>query len=240
MVVGSISGQNANLTTNSNVQDSINVSIPYNDLETDDELFVEIEWNGTGNVVIENNSKFIISQTVIPNSLVPTNNLWISSSGTTTSIIQSTLSSSANLIYTTASALVTYFGNPYVFGKDISGSGFDPIALPWSIEYGDEFRFEGWENRVFQVGKVDIISSSLIPGSPILAVELNQPIPSSSLNLNQFLIRRYIDDASQTIIKGFKPANSTGPYIIKPEYVVPELNKSIDEFILDLTQKGLI
>jgi hypothetical protein len=241
VVVGSISGQGGNLTTVNSVNSGSFVSIPYNDLVVDDELFVEMQWNGIGNVVIENNSKFVISQTVIPNSAVPSAGLWISSSGTTTSIIQSSLSSSANLIYTTSSTLVTNFGNPYVFGKDISGSGFDPIALPWSIEYGDEFRFEGWENRVFQVGKVDIISSSLIPGSPVLAVELNQPIPpSGSLNLNQFLIRRYIDDASQTIIKGFKPLNSTGPYIIKPEYVVPELNKSIDEFILDLTQKGLL
>jgi len=123
------------------------------------------------------------------------------------------------------------YGNPNVKAVDIAGSGFNSIQLPWSIEYGDEFRVEGWENRVFQVGKVDIISSSLIPGSPVLAVELNQPIPpSGSLNLNQFLIRRYIDDASQTIIKGFKPLNSTGPYIIKPEYVVPELHKWLEVY----------
>jgi len=41
-------------------------------------------------------------------------------------------------------------------------------------------------------------------------------------------------------MEGFKPINSSGPYIVKPEYVVPELDKSIDEFILILTEKGLI
>jgi len=241
VVVGYISGYGSGTNIVNNTQNSINVSIPYNDLIANDELFIEIEWNGVGNVVIENNSKFVINQTVIPNSAIPTNGLWISSSGTITSIIQSSLSSSANIIYTTSSNLVTYFGNQYVFQKDISGSGFNPIALPWSIEYGDEFRFEGWENRVFQVGKVDIVNNSSIPGSPVLAVELNQPIPpSGSLNLDQFLIRRYVDDASQIIMEGFKPINSQGPYIIKPEYVVPELNKNLDEFIIELTQKNLI
>jgi hypothetical protein len=41
-------------------------------------------------------------------------------------------------------------------------------------------------------------------------------------------------------MEGFKPTNANGPYIVRPEYVVPELNKSVDQFILDLTQKGLI
>ena len=58
--------------------------------------------------------------------------------------------------------------------------------------------------------------------------------------MDHFLIRRYVDDATTAIIEGFKPSNSTGPYIVKPEFVVPELNKSVDQFILDLTQKGLI
>jgi hypothetical protein len=28
---------------------------------------------------------------------------------------------------------------------DISGSGFNPISLPWNLKIGDEFRFEGNE-----------------------------------------------------------------------------------------------
>jgi hypothetical protein len=172
---------------------------------------------------------------------MPTNGLWLSSSGNITSEINSSGFSGTNIIYTPSSSLVTYYDNPYVFQKDISGSGFNPIALPWSIEYADEFRFEGWENRVFQVAKAEVINNPNIPGSPILAVELDQPIPiSGSMNLNQFLIRRYVNDATQILMEGFKPINSQGPYIIRPEYVVSELNKNIDEFILELTQKGLI
>ena len=139
------------------------------------------------------------------------------------------------------------YGNPNVRAVDITGSGFNTIQLPWSIEYGDEFRFEGREDFTYQVGKVfkpsDSGSGRLFQTGSI-EVHFNNPLPvsasSSTFNLDHFLIRRYVDDATTAIIEGFKPTNSNGPYIIKPEFVVPELDKSIDEFILDLTQKGLI
>jgi hypothetical protein len=39
----------------------------------------------------------------------------------------------------------------------------------------------------------------------------------TSFNLDHFLIRRYVPDASQIIIEGFKPTDAVGPYIIKPD-----------------------
>ena len=241
LVIGFISGQGANLNIVDTNAATISTSIPFNNLQVNDEYLIEAEWNGVGSVSMEAASSFRINQTVAPNSSIPTNGLWISSSGTITSELNISGFSGSNIIYTTASALVTYYDNSYIFQKDISSSGFNPIALPWSIKYGDEFRFEGWENRVFQVAKADIINNPNIPGSPVLAVELNQPVPSSSImNINKFLIRRYVNDASQIIMEGYRPINSQGPYLIRPEYVVPELDKSIGDIILDLTQKGLI
>ena len=67
-----------------------------------------------------------------------------------------------------------------------------------------------------------------------------QASSTSIFNLDHFLIRRYTDDTSQILMEGFKPTDSSGPYIVRPEFVAPELNKSVDQFILDLTQKGLI
>ena len=139
------------------------------------------------------------------------------------------------------------YGNPNVKAVNIAGSGFNSIQLPWSIEYGDEFRFEGNEDFVYQVAKVfgpsDSGSGRLFQTGSI-EVHFNAPLPisasASNFNLDHFLIRRYVDDATTAIIEGFAPAGSTGPYIIKPEFVVPELDKDIDSFILDLTQKGLL
>jgi hypothetical protein len=129
---------------------------------------------------------------------------------------------------------------------DITGSGFNPISLPWSIEYGDEFRFEGREDFTYQVGKIYGTAesgSNRITETGSIEVQFNRDLPvsasSSAFNLDHFLIRRYVDDASQILIEGFRPSD-IGPYIITPEYITPSLDKDIDSFITDLTQKGLL
>jgi hypothetical protein len=219
---------------------TLSITVPFSSLQLNDEFAIEVTATDP-NVYVESTSRFVINQTPTPNSGISIARLWISASGASTSIINSEGFTGRNIIYTTASALVTYYNNPTVFQEDIVGSGFNPIVLPWSIQYGDEFRFEGNENRVFTVSKAAIVNNGGIAGSPILAVELDKPIPTSgSVNFDKFLIRRYVDDPSQVLIEGFKPNNSTGPYILRPEYVTPELDRGIDDFILILKEKGLI
>jgi hypothetical protein len=152
-----------------------------------------------------------------------------------------------NIITSSQVTLTNLYGDPNVKAVDIAGSGFNNIQLPWSIKYGDEFRFEGREDFVYQVAKIFSpanSSSGRLTQTGSIEVHFNTSLPisasSSIFNLDHFLIRRYVDDATTAIIEGFKPTNSVGPYIIKPEFVVPELDKDIDSFILDLTQKGLI
>ena len=102
-------------------------------------------------------------------------------------------------------------------------------------------KFEGKENEVYQVNKAMAISSSGAPSGSVLAIEFNGPLPiSGSIDFNNFLIRRFVTDPSQTVISGFKPPNSTGPYIVKPEFVVPELDISIDKIITNLTLQGIL
>jgi hypothetical protein len=134
------------------------------------------------------------------------------------------------------------YNNGFIM-DNITGSGFNPIVLEWNIKYGDEFKFEGNENNVFAVKRVyDVNDTDPERVSPIGSVEVqfNSILPSQSINLDHFLIRRYVDEASQILIEGFKPLNSSGPYIVKPEYVTPELDRDIDSFILLLKEKNLI
>ena len=125
---------------------------------------------------------------------------------------------------------------------NITGSGFNSIVLPWSIKYGDEFRFEGNENNTFVVKKVYDVTETdneRVSQTGSIEIQFGGLLPSASIDLDHFLIRRYVDDAAQILIEGFRPSD-TGPYIITPEYVTPSLNKNIDTFITDLTQKGLL
>jgi hypothetical protein len=168
-------------------------------------------------------------------------NTLVSSSGTNT--IWGYPDNTKSYAITCSNTNLNQFYNNGFTMIDITGSGFNPITLPWSIEYGDEFRFEGNEISTFMVKKaynVGETDSNRVSPTGSVEVQFNASISTSSINLDHFVIRRYIDDASLILMEGYRPINSSGPYIVRPEYVVPELNKSVDEFILDLTQKGLI
>jgi hypothetical protein len=157
---------------------------------------------------------------------IPTTGLFLSGSTATTF-------GGGNYIYSQEYILFSSFLNPGYAQLDISGSGFEPIVLPLSVKYGDEIRFMGDENKTYM-----ITSSSLAPGYTTI-FHLNSPV-DPTIDLDQFVIRRYIPDPNSIIFEGFRPDNSSGPYIVRPEYVVPELDKNLDQFILDLTQKGLL
>jgi hypothetical protein len=127
--------------------------------------------------------------------------------------------------------------------NNITGSGFNSIVLEWNIKYGDEFKFEGNENNVFVVKRVYDVNdfdTERVSQTGSIEIQFNSSLPSASINLDHFAIRRYVDDASQILIEGFKPTNSSGPYIVRPEYIIPELDRNVDDFILILKEKGLI
>jgi len=189
---------------------------------------------------------FNISQDPLPSpsQIIPvgTSSIW---NYPTSSTYNQVSSSQAGIIYIpeVTSSLNSYYNLPGIRQQNISGSGFENITLDWSIKVGDEFRFEGKENRTYIVKKVFTPtnqSPERISNTGSVEVHLNSALPSSSINLDHFLIRRYIDDAATIIFEGLKPGNSQGPYIIRPEFVVPALNKDLDSFIVDLTQKGLL
>jgi hypothetical protein len=180
-------------------------------------------------------------------SQYPAFTLPVTSSGTNSIWNWPDSSSYPYVITSSQTTLVNLYGDPNVKMVDISGSGFNSVESPWSIKYGDEFKFEGREDFVYQVGKIfgpAESGSGRIFQTGSIEVHFNANLPTSALpsifNLDHFAIRRYADDASQVIMEGFRPTDSSGPYIVRPEFVVPELNKSVDQFILDLTQKGLI
>ena len=87
-------------------------------------------------------------------------------------------------------------------------------------------------------------------GSGTVKVTFTEPLPISSsrqvagtnatLQWDWFNVRRYTDNSDYVIFEAVKPAGASGTAIIKPQYVVDELDKGVNEIILDLTEKGLI
>jgi hypothetical protein len=202
---------------------SINFSftIPFQDLVVGHQYALNV--NSQPLVYYTSDSKISISQSPSTLSPIPTAGLWTRFDNTT--------------LYTTQSSLVNYFTTNNIYQEDIANSGFFNIKIPWSLQPGDEFRFEGREDRVWMVKEAEISDYS---GTPGVTIRVNKSLPATGVNYNEFLIRRYVDDASALIFEGLKPGNADGPYIIRPQYLSPELNSKIDKYITDLTNKGLL
>jgi len=218
------------------------VTISSANLNTGNQYFVYLEWNSNypsdSFFYITPNSTFNIQQ-------YPAYTLPVTSSGVNSIWGWPDKTNYPYVITSSQSTLTSLYGDPNVKMTNITGSGFNPVVLPWSIEYADEFKFEGNETYVYQVGKVFAPADSgsgRLTQTGSIEVHFNAPLPisASNFNLDHFAIRRYVDDASQILIEGFKPLNSSGPYIIRPEYVTPELDKGVDDFVLILKEKGLI
>ena len=100
---------------------------------------------------------------------------------------------------------------------------FDPIFQDFTIQVGDEIRFNGAEpySRMIQ----DIILPDVDPQG-LLRVRLNDSM-SSAATPNYFLLRRYVDDSSYILLDSDKPVGSTSPGTIRSEYVTTKL---VDNF----------
>ena len=201
---------------------SFSITIPFQDLVLNHEYTLEVN-SGHTNIMYQTPSRFTVTQSPTPNSNVSTVGLWVRGSSST--------------LYTANSTLIEYFNTNNIYQETIPNSGFFPFNIPWGLQPGDEFRFEGREDRVWMVEEAGVGDLS---GIPILVIRVDNILPSTGVNYNQFLIRRYVDDASAIIFEGLKPGNADGPYIIRPQYLSPELNSKIDKYITDLTNKGLL
>jgi len=201
------------------------VTVPRVDLQVNDLYGVQMIAGQTG-TWYRNDSTFKISTNPYPTPPLNISNLWLTGSGP-----------SANVILTTSSRFIQYLNSSNIYQEDIAGSGFFPITLPVSIQRGDEFRFEGDETKTFMVDNV-VVSSSF--GIPFAAVYLDKQISGSNINVNEFLLRRYVDNPAGLLLDGLKPSNFDQPYLIKPEYMSEKMEQNIGKYIEDFTSKGLL
>ena len=157
-----------------------------------------------------------------------TSDIWGFPDRSNTSLITASINSSSSL----NEAYGRYFQKP------IPNSLFKETTNIWELKVGDEFRFEDMENRSYMVQS--FITPSNHP-SGTLEVQLDGYIPTASVNLDHFLIRRYVEDASSILIKGSMPnGEESGEAFIRPEYITKPIDENIDESIESLTSKGLL
>ena len=142
--------------------------------------------------------------------------------------------SSLNVISSSQSPLSQNYN--FLKQKSIPNSGFNQSQLLFTIEPGDQFRFQDNEERVFNV--VSVSTPDQNPEGKIF-VTLDRNV-STLINKDYFLIRRFVDDGSYIIFDEDKPAGASGAAFIKPRFTTDILNKDVDQFIQDLKSKNLL
>ena len=115
--------------------------------------------------------------------------------------------------------------------QDIQGSGFSPVNYPFIPQPYDEIRFEALEANSYIITDVNYSGS--------LYLTLNNNITNNT-DINEFLIRRYVDDPAFLILDVDKPAGDSGEGILKPEYLSGRIEGKIDTILENLQERGLI
>ena len=115
--------------------------------------------------------------------------------------------------------------------ENLSGSGFNPITFNFTLEIGDEFRFDGSETQTYI-----ITSQSVASSKPVFHVDRNV----TAANSNWFLVRRYVTDPSYIILEVDKPAGGTSSGVLTPEYFYGATEEKVDNILKELTKDNLI
>tara|TARA_R110002020_G_scaffold24040_2_gene79412 strand:- start:81 stop:2837 length:2757 start_codon:yes stop_codon:yes gene_type:complete len=121
----------------------------------------------------------------------------------------------------------------------LAGVDYPPTSEIFSVEKGDEFRFEGSEAKKYTV-------KSVIPPQEqqqgYLTVQFTEQLPTASgaINVNQFLIRRYIADGSSILFESNMPNMESGPAFIAPKYASKALETGSNDLVTYLSEKSLL
>ena len=151
----------------------------------------------------------------------------------------------------------------FPFNQEPDFITFPPIPVDFDIRIGDEIRFENDEKLSYRiigptpqpksiVETFDMVSTQQ-PGQkkPMLRLELDGIVPPST-NVDFFLIRRFENSRNLVILDQQKPygvirtgsvlevEKSSAPGILRPEFLIPELNGSPDKIFDDLLEKKIL
>jgi len=214
----------------------LNINIPNIGLTAGDIYEIQAFTNLSSLTILSINSNLSITQIPSPGATSVTTSGLINP-------IPAVSQSAYRGVYITDPTFLSYYGSPRTKQTDITTSGFNSIRDNVEFQPGDEIRFEGDEGKVFMIEKIEIDRFDFSGANiPTIFIQLDKELSTTStaIETDEFAIRRYVDEPSIILFNGFKPANSTGPYIFTPEYISPKLNDNIDKYLEDLSQKGLI
>jgi hypothetical protein len=112
-------------------------------------------------------------------------------------------------------------------------SGYN-YFIPFTLNSGDQIRFEGDENQLYYIQQINAQS-----GSASFNMVLDRDIVDGT-DVNSFLIRRFIAHPNYVTLNAPASLFVSSSGFLFPEYVTNELQQNFDTIIQNLKAKGLI
>jgi len=199
-----------------NSQQVLDISTGYRYFAASDDIRVRASSTAGAKGSILAGAEFDLVQTPAPRLKINKAGIW-----TTGSISGNSLTSSAQL----ASIYGTRTQKPNI------GSAFESASLPFTVEVGDEFRFDGKESEAYVV--TDVTKSGKV------FVNFDRDI-TSNVNIENFIVRRYVGDSRSIILNTIKPTGATTGGVIRPKEMNDEADIVISKIVTDLRRTGTI
>lgn len=143
-----------------------------------------------------------------------------------------------NTTLTASISLSSKYDNLYLGIRNVSASnqGFNTVTLPFTVQRGDEIKFNNDEARTFLVTAVQEPTQNT---EQLLYITLNSK-PNKAVNKDFFAIRRYVTSSNIILMKTDRVRGTQNNGILFPEYPSPRLKENYERIISDLKNKGIL
>jgi len=141
--------------------------------------------------------------------------------------------------YTVLTASGDLSGKYEKYFEGISGSnseGFNDVNLPFTVQVGDEIKFNNSETRTYLITKVETPDQNT---TGRLYLTLNTLVPKS-IDKDFFAIRRYVDTSNMILMNTERVAGTQKNGILYPKYPSPRLKANYENIISDLKNQGIL
>ncbi len=147
-----------------------------------------------------------------------------------------TSSAAVNTTLTASLSLSSKYNNLYLGISGSSTQGFNTVTLPFTVQPGDEIKFNNDESRTFLVTAVQEPTQN---PEQILYITLSSK-PNTAVNKDFFAIRRYVPTSNMILMKTDRVRGTQNTGILFPEYPSPRLKANYETIISNLKSKGIL
>ena len=161
---------------------------------------------------------------------------YIAQSDNTQNYFFVTASAATNTVLTASLSLSSKYDNLFLGISGSNTQGFNTVTLPFTVQVGDEIKFNNDEAKVFLVTNVETPAQN---AQQVLYITLDKK-PNKAVNKDFFAIRRYIDTSNMVLMRINRVAGTQNAGVLFPKYPSDILKVNYTRILSDLVNKGIL